>query len=312
MTREELLHQLEVGDFDAIRGAVETAEIDFKRSPYRRSSRGLLRHPLLHPELPQRSRLHRPMRRRHVESLRRCPGRLLQARRRAVNTALGVRSRSVQIFRDDAMRRAAFAAGACRFLNSIRRCGDRQVRTAQRKPPPPKLHFFRWLFRLRGARWPRCAYGRRSSERRSRDACVSSLGRRNSCAAISPFVMPSRTRPSTWSSRAVRPSARWRSAAASAAASNRRNVGRMSLRRVRSRSPNASPSVVGDVYHQGSLNRGVCAREDDPRLRLDVYYATPFVVERCSPPSAIGCDVADEDDPAIRRRRQAELVLMPK
>lgn len=35
MTREELLQALDAGGFDALIGAVETAEVDFKRSPYR-------------------------------------------------------------------------------------------------------------------------------------------------------------------------------------------------------------------------------------------------------------------------------------
>ncbi len=35
MTREEVLQLLDAADFDALVGAVETAEVDFKRSPYR-------------------------------------------------------------------------------------------------------------------------------------------------------------------------------------------------------------------------------------------------------------------------------------
>jgi hypothetical protein len=35
MTKEDVLRFLDAGDFDALIGAVETAEVDFKRSPYR-------------------------------------------------------------------------------------------------------------------------------------------------------------------------------------------------------------------------------------------------------------------------------------
>jgi hypothetical protein len=55
---------------------------------------------------------------------------------------------------------------------------------------------------------------------------------------------------------------------------------------------------------------GAERREGDLRLRLEGHFATPLVVERSIPPGAIGRRVADEDDPAVRRRRQAERELL--
>ena len=101
----------------------------------------------------------------------RTPSAVFTARRRAWSRRPG------RLLSDSTCRRRIGRCSRDRWGSSGCRSGCRSAQLGANLRPP-KLHFLRWLFRLRGARWPRCACGRRSSERRSRDACVSSLGRR--------------------------------------------------------------------------------------------------------------------------------------
>ena len=159
-----------------------------------------------------------------------------------------------------------------------------------------------------GGRRPRYAYGRRPSRTRSRGASGSSSARRTAWWRSRRSVRPSPTRPSTSSSRAVSPSARWRTRAVSASAIGRRKAGADELEDRPLPVAERPASVVGEIDQQAQLHRGSDALERDPGLRLP---AAPLGTTGCRSQFAATRDRPSYPD-AVRRLRGPSVPSSPR